>query len=440
MPDDNNQYNPFRPQQPPAPSDPNQSAVNEPVQAPIEQPAPVSSPPETASDSAWTAPEPPVATTPPPFEPTQDNIPSSSPAGIFPVSESPSEPVAEPTPPKKSKKAWIIGGIIAAALIVVSAVGVSAYTFVYQNPERVVLDAISGALQAKTTTYVGSLDFKDDSYAVKVSLDGKQDGIHAGTLAATVNLTSDDITASIKASVLMDQDGVFYVKIDDLRELLDKIVSESLAEVDLSDYDNIITLVDSKWVRFSPEDMGEVSEEYSKAQTCLMNELKQFKENEDIRKEIAALYDNNRFILVKDSLGNKDINGVSSIGYNIEIDGKKVNSFYKGLGETTLGKKIAACDKRFTFDDGETYNDNDKPQTLELWASQFGHELTELKVADKKDSAEYSGLLQPKFNQDFTVTAPKDFVPLKDVIEEFNKLSESNNAEALGASIFKFSE
>lgn len=89
----------------------------------------------------------------------------------------------EPMKPKKSKKGLMIGLIIVGVLAVLGGGLVSAYTFWYSNPNKVVSDALINTITAKTSIYAGNINVDSDNTKVRVSINAQTSGI-TGSLDA----------------------------------------------------------------------------------------------------------------------------------------------------------------------------------------------------------------------------------------------------------------
>jgi len=77
----------------------------------------------------------------------------------------------------------MIGLIIVGVLAVLGGGLVSAYTFWYSNPNKVVSDALINTITAKTSIYAGNINVDSDNTKVRVSINAQTSGI-TGSLDA----------------------------------------------------------------------------------------------------------------------------------------------------------------------------------------------------------------------------------------------------------------
>lgn len=398
--------------------------------APEEQ-VPVESSPEITPAFEWpTTP----GTDAGPTEPTDEVAPVVESAPIVAEEASPEPVVAPaaapvfgsdasssvPTPPKapKKKKMIIIGAIIIGALGLLSGGTAAAYNLWYQNPDKVVMDAVGSLLQSGTSTHKITLDVKTKDVAMKISVDAKVAESPASEADINATLTYGGKDYTVKGATLTDKDGNLYLKLNDVKALLTEFVG---SETDLSSFNDLITKVDGQWIKVSSDDLKSVSEDYSKTQTCVTNALKSLDDKATID-ELTDVYKKNQFIVVGDKIGAKDVDGTASLGYKVTIDEAKTKSFYTSLGETKVGKALTACDSSFDFkaSDLDSSTDNSKTTTeAQVWASRFGHQLTEFDVTSKdNDGTTATVVWNPKFVKGVTVETPAKSVPVNELMTD----------------------
>lgn len=341
-------------------------------------------------------------------QPTQSAMPGSTPETPNTFLEQPSTPPA-PAPNKK-RKGLIIGGIIAAALVVLGGGGALAYSW-YQNPEKVVADAVMNAIKAKTVTFTGELTVENDS-KVKLELNGATDAV-SGELAAKMTFPMGEKEQTLEANAKFDKNGDLYFK----AKQLDKLVEanrEQLPPESQATVDQLVAKINDRWVKVSADDLAKFDETSSKRQKCVADALKKYSEDSVATNEVIEVYKKNKFIKVEQNLGTKD----GSLGYTLKGDKATAESFFKGLKDTKLYKTLHECDPSLELDEKQSSEQTtEQPNVetrVELWVSQWSHEVTELKFTanDKEAKASSVAFLKPKFNQPVNVEAPKDAISL----------------------------
>ena len=426
---------PENPFQQPAPQQPAQPAFQQPVADPWQQPiqdpvvhpvAPVTSaaPQQFGAQSDFSA----SSGTAPITDPSAPDAPVY-PFAAPPLSTNYSTDV--PEAPKPKKKGLLIGGIITAALLILFGGGSAlAYNVWYQNPDKVVADALVGAMTASTIAATANIDMKTDDYTLKVQLNGRTTTEATGYLGVKLDYKTEGAEFNVDGEGIFGTGGDLYVKVNDLKELVDKFAEQS-GGADFTAFEEIITKIDGNWIKISKEDLGEYSTDYEETQKCVTDYTTSLKNDKAQQKavtdEIITLYKASQFIVVGDSLGSKSVDGVGSLGYTLDFDYAKTKSFIGGLADTAFGKKLKECDESLDFEklaDGmssETDDTEKSTSTNELWISRFGHEVTEFNVTGKDDDVEATFNFKPVFNKNEAIEIPKEAIPLSELKADAEK-------------------
>lgn len=414
MPEDKNQYTPFTPPQPsPAPADQPQPQSYQP------QPA-VQYPVETEQLAAVEQ-----------EAPTQSQHFFASPAvGEQPATETPAPMMASQTQPKapNKKKKFIIGGIIAGAVLLLGGGMYAAYALWYQNPEKVLTDAVSNVIRAKTATYSGTLAMDTKDVKVRVVFDGKQASELNGEGNAKITLTSQGKDFVVNGSALVDKDGNLFFKVGNLKTILDDVLKQS--GMTSSPFDELVAKIDNKWIRVSADDLAEYDKDAGKAQACLTDTMKKIQNDKAVHDSLVKAYENNKFVVIDSSLPGRTINGVDSMGYKLSLNNEAAKKFAEAVNEMQFMKDLQKCDSSFESfkldaSDMKSTTGTTSTETVEVSVSRWSHEFTQLKVTGKDDDASGEFILEPIFGKDVTVAAPTDFMTLKELQAEIEKVTQS---------------
>lgn len=414
MPEDKNQYTPFTPPQPsPAPADQPQPQSYQP------QPA-VQYPVETEQLAAVEQ-----------EAPTQSQHFFASPAvGEQPATETPAPMMASQAQPKapNKKKKFIIGGIIAGAVLLLGGGMYAAYALWYQNPEKVLTDAVSNVIRAKTATYSGTLAMDTKDVKVRVVFDGKQASELNGEGNAKITLTSQGKDFVVNGSALVDKDGNLFFKVGNLKTILDDVLKQS--GMTSSPFDELVAKIDNKWIRVSADDLAEYDKDAGKAQACLTDTMKKIQNDKAVHDSLVKAYENNKFVVIDSSLPGRTINGVDSMGYKLSLNNEAAKKFAEAVNEMQFMKDLQKCDSSFESfkldaSDMKSTTGTTSTEAVEVSVSRWSHEFTQLKVTGKDDDASGEFILEPIFGKDVTVAAPTDFMTLKELQAEIEKVTQS---------------
>ena len=215
-----------------------------------------------------------------------------------------------PMQPKKKKTGLIIGIVLGVIALIAIISAVLVYFLWWQNPEKMVTDAVSNAIMAKKMTADGKvvIDMRDQGkieLSVKTATDS---GKSKANIDAKLNIKGVEKNIPLKGDVVLDSDGTIYVKINNFKDLygtLLEVVMESSSGGNLSrsqietyrdqaleKMSSEIDKMSNTWMKISPDEIGS---EYK----CGINALKKIQSDESVRKELAQIYQKNSFFTIK---------------------------------------------------------------------------------------------------------------------------------------------
>jgi predicted transcriptional regulator YdeE len=358
----------------------------------------------------------------------------ASPADTTPLG---STGLATPTS-KKSKKPLIIGLIIG-LLVVLAGTSVAAYNLWYQNSDKVLTDAVMNAVKAKTASYTGTVaittndDSGDTTGTAKLTINGKNSG-DASEVNVTLAMTNEGKDYSFSGAGLFDKDGNLFLKVNNVRDIIDEL-NENKATMPKS-IDDLIAKVDGNWIKVSASDLKEFSAEAGETQTCVTDAMKKLENDSKATKEIADLYRNNQFVVVKEKLPSLD----GSLGYVIDTDSSKGRTFMAGLKNTTAFKEIQKCNEDLSLDENDFFKESSDTSTksrVEVWVDRWSHQLTKIHITGSDDEGSGDATIVPIFNQAVEVNAPSKFVTISELKQDIEDMqselmtTESSSSSAM---------
>ena len=331
-----------------------------------------------------------------------------------------------PMQPKKKKTGLIIGIVLGVIALIAIISAVLVYFLWWQNPEKMVTDAVSNAIMAKKMTLDGKvvIDMRDQG---KIELNVKtatESGKSKANIDAKLAVKGVEKNIPLKGDVVLDSDGTIYVKINNFKDLygtLLEIVMESSSGGNLSrsqietyrdqtleKMGSEIDKMSDTWMKISPDEIGS---EYK----CGIDVLKKIQSDESVRKEVAQLYQKNSFFTIKDSKIS-DRNG--GRGFELQGDNSKLSKFNDEFKNSSVGKALSKCGKSNGYDSNDESTSIDE-SSLKVWVDRSSHELkaVELKGNDKKASVEIS--FDINVNKSEEIKVPSSAESLKEFIEGF---------------------
>lgn len=331
-----------------------------------------------------------------------------------------------PMQPKKKKTGLIIGIVLGVIALIAIISAVLVYFLWWQNPEKMVTDAVSNAIMAKKMTADGKvvIDMRDQG---KIELNVKtatDSGKSKANIDARLNIKGVEKNIPLKGDVVLGDDGTIYVKINNFNELYGSLLEvvmesssggkmsrtqmEAYRDQTLKKLNSEINKMNGTWMKISPDEIGS---EYK----CGINALKKIQSDESARKELAQIYQKNSFFTIKDSKIS-DRNG----GRGFELQGNnKSNSskFEEEFKNSSVGRALSKCGKSNSYKSSESSSID--TASLKVWVDRSSHELKalELKGGSKKASVEIS--FDINVNKSEEIKVPSSAESLKEFIEGF---------------------
>lgn len=330
-----------------------------------------------------------------------------------------------PMRPKKKKTGLIIGVVLGVIVLIAIVSAALVYFLWWQNPEKMVTDAVSNAVMSKKMTANGKVvvDMRDQG---KIELNVKtatDSGKSKANIDAKLDIKGVEKNISLKGDVILDSDGTIYVKINNFKDLygtLLEVVMESssggkMSRAQIETYrDQTLRKMSSEidkmgntWMKISPDEIGD---EYK----CGIDALKKIQSDESVRKELAQIYQKNSFFTIKDSKIS-DRNG--GRGFELQGDNSKLSKFSDELKNSSAGKALSKCGKSNSYKSSESSSID--TASLKVWVDRSSHELKalELKGDSKKVSVEIS--FDIDVNKSEEIKIPSSAESLKEFIEGF---------------------
>jgi len=185
--------------------------------------------------------------------------------------------------------------------------------------------------------------------------------------------------------------------------------------------------VDNKWIKVTAADLKEYNSSGDDQQTvCVQKAITDFQANKSQQDQLFKAYSDNRFINVDKQLGTTQIGSSISQGYQLGFDSKKVDSFDKATEQTDIVKAINKClgDEFTKSEESAGDASSDFSTTVEVWADQWTHTLTRLKVIlNSKSTGSITVSVDPKLNASAKVDIPTSNVTnFKDLKNDFESL------------------
>ena len=335
--------------------------------------------------------------------------PSTNTEAAQPVEQTGVEPAEQPAaapvtsvPKKSGKKKWIIGGVIAGTLVLLGGGGVLAYVAWHESPDKVLADGFANVLHKQPTGGGLTLAVEGGDIEADLKLDATgNDKLSKAALSLKIDSDKHEIDLTGQAEMVSNvESGTFYLKLRDVRQTVEQVIDAAIEQsaesyeslgLEMTDrqvadqkkrtmtqLEPIITKIDNKWIKFNADGTSSTSKE----QKCLNDTMKKLRDDAEMRRELVNVYADNKFVEIKENLGVKD----GSHGFVLDINQEKARAFGKAGESTAFARALKACTGETSSRSDTTTpstnsgNDDLKNTRVEVWVSQWSHQITAMKM------------------------------------------------------------
>lgn len=215
--------------------------------------------------------------------------------------------VAAPKVWKATRWQVVLGIFFAVVAMAVVGIAVAAQIAWQSSPEKMLLDALDYSTKTPAEYKVTSKDVVGT-----INYDGTRNAFN-GTYK------------SVQLRAVFDGSNL-YVKSATPAELVKLFVPQNLPSDAKPAINSITTLITNRWVSVPIDDVKFADTTASNNNTCVMLARSQFMTNEETPKELAKLYENNKFIIA-----NKTASTDKSTTYKLAADVNSYNAFMTAL-------------------------------------------------------------------------------------------------------------
>lgn len=295
--------------------------------------------------------------------------------------------------PKMSrKKLFILSGAVAAAIVLVGGSAFAYYHYVYQNPARVLGDAVSNLMESKTMAFDGTLTTGASSDKTKLDFSGMNSGSDSSGVF-TLKTTTGGKQVTVPIDVASSSD-TYYFKFSNLKQLEQQLLTPYLTSYGVdssaqSYVDGLVAKLDNTWYKITPSDY----KSYSPNAQCIVNQVNKIRTDAATQKELADIYVAHPLFTITKQLGSRG----GSLGYQIKpVTDAQAKPFFAAFADSKFFKGLQSCDSSIKIDLSQfdkPSKDTTNPGTIQVWVSRWSHQLTKITVDSTTDSSSATSLV-----------------------------------------------
>ncbi|MDO4712460.1 MAG: hypothetical protein Q4B05_00955 [Candidatus Saccharibacteria bacterium] len=349
-------------------------------------------------------------------------------------------------PPKKRRTGLIIGIVTGSVVLVALIVLTLLYFLWWQNPQRMVNNAVAQLALTKKGVVSGKLTAENDELSMTVDFKGVSNAPKSSAEAdLTVKFKEQPSLGEVqlKLETVVADSETMYVKVDGLMTLLRKALGSSFtldgglggtsysrSEVQmLSVLGPVVRKADGNWVKISTKNLTGVDANSD----CVTGLMKKLQSNDKARQELADIYRKNGFLVVKRSI--EDKNGARGFEIDLKSDAAKdkAKKFAEELDKTDVGRDLKRCFEKDSTRDGASKKTAADNATLKIWVDGWSHTLRSVELSGSQDGTKISMSFDLQLDKEQEVKVPTDAKDLKEVLGPLNSMlnrgSETTNTD-----------
>lgn len=349
-------------------------------------------------------------------------------------------------PPKKRRTGLIIGIVTGSVVLVALIVLTLLYFLWWQNPQRMVNNAVAQLALTKKGVVSGKLTAENDELSMTVDFKGVSNVPKSSAEAdLTVKFKEQPSLGEVqlKLETVVADSETMYVKVDGLMTLLRKALGSSFtldgglggtsysrSEVQmLSVLGPVVRKADGNWVKISTKNLTGVDANSD----CVTGLMKKLQSNDKARQELADIYRKNGFLVVKRSI--EDKNGARGFEIDLKSDAAKdkAKKFAEELDKTDVGRDLKRCFEKDSTRDGASKKTAADNETLKIWVDGWSHTLRSVELSGSQDGTKISMSFDLQLDKEQEVKVPTDAKDLKEVLGPLNSMlnrgSETTNTD-----------
>ncbi|MFZ2125367.1 MAG: hypothetical protein WA087_03140 [Candidatus Saccharimonadales bacterium] len=315
---------------------------------------------------------------------------------------------------------------------------VSAYTFWYSNPKKVVYDAVSSLMTAdavqmsSTTTVTVTPSSSLGGFSVnKITFNTITTNAPSQSMDLSVEVAYSGKTYTVGAKGMYLDNGDMYFRLENILESIEQAFGSQMITQTVKDE---ISKLQNKWVRFAVSDMAKMSAEATKTYQCVLDTYKSVNKDKAMQNEYVALYEKSPFLTIDEAnVQNKD----GKYGYSVSIDAKKMVSYGRSISSSDSMKELNKCDTSASSY-GDSISDEEAAASISkstsklktvVWVDQWTHSMGKIEFSYVDNESSYGVTVNMdadvKVDNSLKVTAPDQPMSYDDWQAGINKVMQN---------------
>jgi hypothetical protein len=308
--------------------------------------------------------------------------------------------------PKHRRKGLVAALIVAAVLLVLGGGAAAAYYYVTNQPEYILKTALANLFNAdksKTADFSGNLSVADEEsdFTLSADFDGQIDN-ESGAFALSAQ--ADVVVTNVTLEARSTDGKTFYFKVGGLEGLPELLAAGDAATAQT--YSALVAAVDEQWFEINESLINQLGGGSFEQATLSAADLQ----------KLAQAYDQNQFIVVKETLPDQDIKGVASYHYKVAVDPTKLKAFAAAVKSANLEAVKITDEQLQDFNKAVDEADFGK-YPFEIWIGKDDKMIRQISFKYSQDGTSTEVRLTiNSYNQPVNVEKPEDAKSILEVL------------------------
>lgn len=281
-----------------------------------------------------------------------------------------------------------------------------------QTPEKVVADALTNAVQARSMAY----DVKVDSPTMPLAAIQGSYSDQISQVSATVRTEYPGDLSTMSGSIIATSKSL-YVKVANTSQVIKKIVPASQERIVNALLPIIQDDIDHKWIKLAVSDASYL-QDFTKVSSCVVDAAKQLSVSQSARTKLMNVYLANSFFDVKEVKSQP-----GSGTYQLTIDQQRFQAFIDALQTTDNSVPFSKCRQELT----QVRKSSVHLSVIELEIDKTSRHITLATITTTGENATTIKII-PSFKRTVVVEEPKDVVQFDSLKSQFISLFLLNQA------------
>lgn len=331
-----------------------------------------------------------------PSEQTNTEIPTvdTPTAAPEPAVPAPVEPIGQ----KGKKKLWLIGGVVAAVLLLGASVGAYYGIFLPNNPKKITADALTNTVNPEkfqSSRFEGEVSFQGGEISEAISSVSFEGGIDTNSQATDLKITANTAVTKVNLDIRTTDGKSAYVRLSGLNgldQLLAAAAGDSVQGAMVAQFAPLLAEINDKWFELDSSLLGQAGGNISTGE----------KLSGDDAKRLGEIYKKHNFINVSKRLGDESIHGTPSYHIEAKVNKEELKAF---LSEVKSANIKAVQLEQKDIDELDRVNFDKYP--FDIWVSKKSRFITQLATSFEEQDTTYKLRIAMKdINQPITVEKP----------------------------------